>query len=59
MKNYIIIVTLCLTPCIVIAQGGPPIPGCWPPPCVPIDGGVTIFGLIAAFFAHRSLSKNK
>jgi hypothetical protein len=44
----------------MFAQAGPGGPApCWPPPCVPIDGGITIFGLIAAFFGYRSLSRNK
>ena len=33
----------------LIAQGGPPVggqPPCWPPPCIPIDGGLGL--LIAA-----------
>ena len=33
------------------AQIGPPTgPSCWPPPCIPIDGGVSI--LIAAGLAY-------
>lgn len=30
----------------LFAQGTPTGPGCWPPPCVPIDGGISL--LIAA-----------
>ncbi len=49
---------------LISAQGGPGAPGgplnnCWPPPCVPIDGGITIFMLIAAFFGFKNLSKIK
>jgi hypothetical protein len=32
------------------ASGGTGTPGCWPPPCIPIDGGITI--LIAAGAAY-------
>ena len=44
---------------LTFAQLNPPgAPGCWPPPCIPIDGGITIFGLIAAIFGYRIISKN-
>ena len=37
--------------CIIYAQVGPPPgPSCWPPPCIPIDGGVGF--LIAAGIAY-------
>lgn len=36
--------------------GGPP---CWPPPCVPIDGGISIFVAIAAFAGYKLSSKSK
>ena len=57
MNKYIFIALLCLIPHITFAQGGPPQPPCWPPPCVPVDGGITIFGLIAALFGYRVISK--
>jgi hypothetical protein len=37
----------------VMAQGGPPVggnPPCWPPPCIPIDGGLGF--LVAAGIAY-------
>ncbi len=47
-KKYVFFL-LCLFLSTVIfgaAPPPPPPPGCWPPPCIPIDGGVSI--LIAA-----------
>ncbi len=36
---------------LIYAQvGPPPLPSCWPPPCIPIDGGVGF--LIAAGIAY-------
>jgi hypothetical protein len=35
--------------------GGPP---CWPPPCIPIDGGISIFIAIAAFAGYKLSSKS-
>ncbi len=36
---------------VLYAQIGPPIgPSCWPPPCIPIDGGLGF--LIAAGIAY-------
>jgi hypothetical protein len=32
---------------------------CWPPPCVPIDGGISIFVAIAAFAGYKLSSKSK
>ena len=37
--------------CIIYAQvGPPPSPSCWPPPCIPIDGGLGF--LVAAGIAY-------
>ncbi len=40
-----------------IGGGGPPGSGgppCWPPPCVPVDGGISILVAIGAFFGGKS-----
>ncbi len=37
--------------------GGPP--GCWPPPCVPIDGGVSLLIAAGAIYGGRKLYKNQ
>ncbi|MDP2387725.1 MAG: hypothetical protein Q8M29_15235 [Bacteroidota bacterium] len=50
------------------AGAGPPPPGggtgptCWPPPCVPIDGGITFLLLAGAAYGSKKvydLKKNK
>ena len=49
---------------ICISQIGPPSsgddPGCWPPPCVPIDGGISLLIAAGAIYGGIKLySKNK
>ena len=34
-------------------------PGCWPPPCVPIDGGISLLIAAGAIYGGRKLYKNK
>ncbi|MCB9162918.1 MAG: hypothetical protein H6592_00575 [Flavobacteriales bacterium] len=51
MKNslrYVLLTTAMILPFagVVMAQGVGGQPPCWPPPCIPIDGGVSL--LIAA-----------
>ena len=59
MNKYLFLIILILISFSIMAQPGPPgAPGCWPPPCVPVDGGITIFGLIAAIFGYNIISKN-
>ena len=42
------------------AQPGPPGgPNCWPPPCIPIDGGISLFTILAALIGYRFYRKNK
>jgi hypothetical protein len=44
----------------IYAQPGPGAGApCWPPPCVPIDGGISIFVAIAAFAGYKLSSKSK
>lgn len=35
----------------------PPVdePGCWPPPCVPIDGGISLLIAAGAIYGGRKL----
>ena len=40
--------------------GGPPFgggggPGCWPPPCVPIDGGMSFLAALGIAFGGKKL----
>lgn len=47
------------------AQGGPPpppgggpgggTPPCWPPPCVPIDGGITFLLAAGAIYGSKKI----
>lgn len=37
--------------------GGPP--GCWPPPCVPIDGGISLLIAAGAIYGGRKLYSNQ
>lgn len=51
-------------PNICIPQIGPPAdggePGCWPPPCVPVDGGISLLIAAGAIYGGIKLySKNK
>ena len=40
------------------SQPGPPSgPNCWPPPCIPIDGGISIFTFLSILFGYKFLSK--
>lgn len=34
-------------------------PGCWPPPCVPIDGGITLLIAAGAVYGARKLYLNQ
>ena len=47
----------------LFAQGGPPVggqPPCWPPPCIPIDGGISLLiGAGVLFGAKRSYDLHK
>ena len=61
MKKYF---SLLLTVFLILylkdlfAAGAPPPPGegpCWPPPCIPIDGGITFLVAAAATFGAKKL----
>ena len=62
--NQILFLILIICTESFIAQGGPggpggPPGGCWPPPCIPIDGGLTIFSLLSIIFGYKIISKSK
>ena len=66
--NYIIALFFIFSSTFLVGQiggGGPPGSGgppCWPPPCVPVDGGIGILIAVGAFFGYKSffgLPKNK
>ena len=35
--------------------GGGDTPGCWPPPCIPIDGGISLLIAAGAIYGGRKL----
>ena len=37
----------------------PPTPGCWPPPCVPIDGGISLLIAAGAIYGGKKLYNHK
>lgn len=39
--------------------GGGDVPGCWPPPCIPIDGGISLLIAAGAIYGGRKLYKKK
>lgn len=48
--------------CIALAPPPPPPPGdpgCWPPPCIPIDGGISLLIAAGAIYGGRKLYSNK
>jgi hypothetical protein len=34
-------------------------PDCWPPPCIPIDGGISLLIAAGAIYCGRKLYKNQ
>jgi hypothetical protein len=43
----------------LLAQPPPdPITGCWPPPCVPIDGGVSFLLIAGAAYGGKKIYDN-
>ncbi len=60
VRKIIIIILFFFVLKNIFAQPGPPPgPGCWPPPCIPIDGGISIFTFISILFGYKLVSKNK
>ena len=35
------------------------VPDCWPPPCIPIDGGISLLIAAGAIYGGRKLYKNQ
>jgi len=65
-KNQIIIISVFLVMAVTSsygqpAGGAPPggpaggTPGCWPPPCVPVDGGISFLIAIGAAFGGKKM----
>jgi hypothetical protein len=58
-KIIIVIMFFFVLKNIFAQPGPPPEPDCWPPPCIPIDGGISFFTFLSVFFGYKFLSKNK
>ena len=63
-KKYLLVISFVIM--VLFFQGQPgPLPGggaappCWPPPCIPVDGGISIFTFISILLGYKFLSKNK
>ena len=44
------------------APPGPPVtggPACWPPPCIPIDGGISLLIAAGAIYGGKKLYSNQ
>ncbi len=52
-----IIFIICLSSLCIAAPPPPPSggPGCWPPPCVPIDGGISLLIAAGAIYGGKTL----
>jgi hypothetical protein len=62
-KILILIFTVYLTNIVNAAAPPPPSgggkPGCWPPPCVPIDGGISLLIAAGAIYGGKKLYSSK
>jgi hypothetical protein len=62
--TLIILFILCNASLCIAAPAPPPsatggAPDCWPPPCVPIDGGISLLIAAGAIYGGRKLYKNQ
>lgn len=65
MRSYLIFIVLFCLASVAFAAGppGPPGggmgPGCWPPPCVPIDGGISFLIGAGLIYGSSKVVKRK
>lgn len=68
MRAKIILSVFFITTITAVCYSAPPPPGgggkpvCWPPPCVPIDGGISLLIVAGAIYSGKKLyskSNNK
>lgn len=63
MKKVVLIAVILLSAKVGFTQSDPdPITGCWPPPCVPIDGGISFLLIAGAAYGGKKIydaKKNK
>ena len=58
----IFLFVVCCTAFCVALPPPPPsgaTPDCWPPPCIPIDGGISLLIAAGAIYGGRKLYKNQ
>ena len=56
LLRSILTLILVATPLAMVVMAQPPVggaPPCWPPPCIPIDGGVGFLALAGALYGGR------
>ena len=59
MNKFILGALLILFSVTCYSQPGPPTgPPCWPPPCIPVDDGISIFTIMAAFLGYKFYNKS-
>ncbi|MGZ3900806.1 MAG: PID-CTERM protein-sorting domain-containing protein [Bacteroidia bacterium] len=64
LKGFILLV-LFITLAQFLHSAPPPPPGgsvgpkCWPPPCVPIDGGVSLLIMAGAAYGAKKIYKSR
>lgn len=63
MRFLLVLLFIAVFATIGIAAPPPPPAGggpqCWPPPCVPIDGGISLLIAAGAIYGGRKLYSNK
>lgn len=63
-KKHILTFVLVAVNLVIFAGPPPPPPpgvgpGCWPPPCVPIDGGITLLMAAGAAYGAKKIYDSK
>jgi hypothetical protein len=64
LKFILLLIFIVSFSSIIIAQPAPPPPptdepGCWPPPCIPIDGGISLLVAAGAIYGGKKLYFNR
>lgn len=62
LKQYILVAFFIALATLSYAAPPPPPstgPGCWPPPCVPIDGGITLLMAAGAAYGAKKIFDSK
>jgi len=58
MKSFIIILFSFIFNSVIFAAPPPPpasAPGCWPPPCIPIDGGIVFLIVAGSLYGAKKI----